>query len=153
MSTARQSPFESNPTPGGPPSVPEPRRKLKLVLLGALGVLLVTVVAGGAWLLHLTLWTAPFLQETGLLAWIAATAFVLAITALLSGLKFLQAWRRSPTRAAPVWAMLAVSVALGAWLGRRGYVALHEFLPRVVKLDLPSLPGPIPTYHDHGVKN
>ena len=46
--------------------------------------------------------------------------------------------------------MLALAVALGAWLGRRGYVALHEFLPRVVKLDLPSLPGPIPTYYDHG---
>ncbi len=76
----------------------------------------------------------------------------LAVTALLAGLKFRQAWRRSLARTTPVWVMLAVSIASGGWIGRRGYVALHEFLPRVVKLDLPSLPCPVPTYYDHGVK-
>ncbi|MBI2927344.1 MAG: hypothetical protein HYY24_16740 [Verrucomicrobia bacterium] len=125
---------------------------MKLTVLGALGVLLVAVLVVAAWLLNLIWWTIPFLQETGLLGWIGATALALAVTAALAGLRFRQAWRRSPTRTAPVWAMLAVSIALGGWLWHRSDVALHEFLPRVVKLNLPSLPGPVPTYHDHGAK-
>lgn len=142
----------SAPLSTPPQSAPGRRPKLKLTLLGTLGVLLVALLAGAAWLLHLTWWTVPFLQETNLLVWIAATALALVVTAVLAGLRFRQAWRRSPVKTAPVWVTLAVSIALGAWLGRWGYVALHEFLPRVVKLDLPSLPGPIPTYYDHGAK-
>lgn len=125
---------------------------MKLTLLGVLGVLLIAVLGGTAWLLHLIWWTVPFLQETGLLVWIAALVLALAVTTLLAGLKFRQAWRRSPARTVPVWAMLAVAIALGGWLWHRGNVALVEFLPRVVKLDLPSLPGPIPAYYDHGAK-
>lgn len=136
----------------GVPSAPGRRPKLKLTVLGALGALLIALLAGAAWLLHLIWWTVPFLQEIGLLVWIAALLFALAVTAVLAGVKFRQAWRRSLAGTTPVWVMLAVSIALGGWIGRRGYVALHEFLPRVVKLDLPSLPGPIPTYYDHGAK-
>jgi hypothetical protein len=125
---------------------------LKLIALAALGVLLVAILAFAAWLLNFIRWTIPFLQETGLLGWIGLTALALAVTALLAALMFRQAWRRSSARATPVWVMLAVSIVLAGWIGRRGYVALHEFLPRVVKLDLPSLPGPVPTYYDHGAK-
>jgi hypothetical protein len=48
--------------------------------------------------------------------------------------------------------MLAVSIVLGLWVWQRSDLALQEFLPRVVKLELPSLPGPVPTYYDHGAK-
>ena len=65
---------------------------MKLIVLGALAVLLVALLAGGAWLLHLIWWTVPFLQETGLLGWIGATALAIAATALLAGLKSCQAW-------------------------------------------------------------
>lgn len=133
-------------------SPPGPRSKLKLIILGSLGMLIVALLAGAAWLLHLIWWTVPFLRETGLLAWFAALVLALVVTALLAGLKFRQAWRRSPVRTASVWAMLVVSIMLGAWLWHRGDAAMHEFLPRVVKLDLPSLPGPVPTYYDHGAK-
>jgi hypothetical protein len=115
-------------------------------------VLLVGVLAVAACLLNMIRWTIPFLQETGLLGWITATALALAVTALLAVLKLRQAWRRSSAKTTPVWVMLAVSIVLAGWIGRRGYVVLHEFLPRVVKLDLPSLPGPVPTYYDHGAK-
>jgi hypothetical protein len=128
------------------------RPRLKLAVLGTLAVLLVAVLAVAACLLNMIRWTIPFLQETGLLGWIGMTTVALAVTAWLAALKFRKAWRRSPTRTMPVWVMLAVSIVLAGWIGRRGYVALHEFLPRVVKLDLPSLPGPVPTYYDHGAK-
>jgi hypothetical protein len=125
---------------------------LKLIALAALGVLLVAILAFAAWLLNFIRWTIPFLQETGLLGWIGLTALALAVTAWLAALKFRQAWRRSPTRTMPVWVMLAVSIVLSLWVWHRGDVAMREFLPRVVKLDLPSLPGPVPTYYDHGAK-
>jgi hypothetical protein len=115
-------------------------------------VLLVAILAFAAWLLNFIRWTIPFLQETGLLGWIGLTALALAVTAWLAALKFRQAWRRSPTRTMPVWVMLAVSIVLSLWVWHRGDVAMREFLPRVVKLDLPSLPGPVPTYYDHGAK-
>lgn len=149
---ANPSPLAYDPSPSHPPSSPTARPRLKLAVLGTLTVLLVGVLAVAAYLLNMIRWTIPFLQETGLLGWIGMAAIALAITAWLAALRFRQAWRRSPTRTTPVWVMLTVSIALAGWIGRRGYVALHEFLPRVVKLELPSLPGPVPSYYDHGVK-
>ncbi len=146
------SPLVSDSTLNDCLSAPEPRPKLKLIALGALGVSLVALLGGAAWLLHLIWWTVPFLRETNLLVWLVATALAVSITVLLAGLNFRRAWRRSQARTAPVWAVLAVAIALGGLLWHRSDVALHEFLPRVVTLDLPSLPGPVPTYHDRGAK-
>ena len=41
----------------------------------------IAVLAVAAWLLHLIWWTIPFLQEAGLLVWIAAMVLALAVTA------------------------------------------------------------------------
>lgn len=138
--------FEQIPKPSGG------KRQLHLIALGGLGVLLVGVLAFFAYLFSLVPWTVPFLKETGLGAWIAVTALSVAVTSVLAWLKFGQLWRHSLKRASPVWAMLAVSLGLGACVWDRSNAALVEFLPRVVSLNLSGLPAPVPAYYCDGAK-
>ena len=147
------SPHTPDITPVGPMPSLAARPRFKLAMLGILGVLLVAVLAIVAWFLHLIWWTVPFLQESGLLVWMALAVLSLAVTALLVGMKFSLAWRRSLARITPVYAMLSVSIALVGWLCYRGNLALVEFLPRVLKLNLSNLSSPVPTYYDYGVRN
>ncbi len=128
------------------------KRRLLLLALGGTGVLLIGALAGAAYLLSLVPWITPFLRETGLSGWIALTASSVTVTAGLAWWRFARLWRRSPGNTSLVWAMLMVSIGLGAWVWHQSSNALVEFLPRVVHLNLPVLPAPVTTYYADGAK-
>jgi hypothetical protein len=131
---------------------PGTKRKLKLASLGTLGVLLIGTLGFFANLLHLMREAVPVLKESGLWPWIVAVLLSIAVTDILVWSAFRHALRQTPKRTTLAWVMSAVSVALCLQVWYLGKLALRNTLPRVAKLGLPKLTGPIPGYYGDGAR-